>query len=213
MRILVTALVLAVVLASSAFAGNVALSPGATATCEGTPAPCFVTGRGASNTIDGISYTTTPSDKWVAPNGTINPAVLIDLGGLYTIDFVTITGVGTPGNEIQFELFTGTNGALSSTNTGVGTLDGSLNTVTAPSTAFNGVVGTWSVTIPVSTASPVEYILYDVTASYGINVDHQTGWDDAYADDIIADAVPEPGTIGLMGAGLLALGFTLRKKK
>jgi len=211
MRIFVTALVLAVVLTSSAFAGNVALSPGATATCEGTPTPCQVTGRGAPLTIDGISYTTTPSDKWVAPNGTVNPAVLIDLGGLYTVDFVTITGVGTPGNEIQFELFTGTNGALSSTNTGVGTQDGATFTETAPSTAFNGVVGAWSVTIPVSTASSVRYILYDVTGSYGGS--NTTGWDDAYADDIVADAVPEPGTIGLMGAGLLALGFTLRKKK
>ena len=206
MRIFVTALTLAVALACSAFAGNVALSPGATATCEGTPTPCQLSGYGASLTIDGLGYLANPADEWVAPGGTANPAVLVNLGAAYNIDYITITGVGNVGNQIQFELFVGTNGALSSTNTGVGTLvPGSLTTQTATGT------GAWSDTFAVSPFTPIQYILYDVTGSYGGS--KTTGWDDAYANDIIADAVPEPGTIGLIGAGLLALGFTLRRKK
>ena len=39
------------------------------------------------------------------------------------------------------------------------------------------------------------------------------GTDWGYATTIDVDATPEPGTIGLIGSGLLALGFTLRRKK
>jgi hypothetical protein len=209
MRIFVTALMLVLALASSAFAGNVALGPGATATCQGTVQPCSQAGFGASLTIDGLGYLAHPADEWVASGGTINPAVLVNLGGLYTVDFITITGVGNPGNEIAFNLYVGTNGALSSTNLGVGTLVAGSNTIqVAPA-----VSGAWSDTFLVPTSSRIQYVLYNVTGSNGINVDHGAGWDDAYANDIIVDAVPEPGTVGLIGAGLLALGFTLRSRR
>lgn len=200
MRIFVTALTLAFVLASSAFAGNVALTGlGASATCGGTPAPCELnfggTTYGASNTIDG-----NPATLWVAPGGTVNPYVLVDLGKLYTIDFVTISGVGNAARSIGFSVYAGTSSSVSTLLAGT-----AIGSTTQPG-------GTaWNDTYSVSTSSPIRYVLYNVTVSNTGSAD--TTHDDAYANTILADAVPEPGTVGLIGAGLLALGFTLRSRR
>jgi hypothetical protein len=197
MRIFVTALMLAVALASSAFAGNVALSGlGASATCGGTPS-CTLGSFVASNTIDGSLAT-----EWVAPGGTVGPYVLVDLGQLYTIDSVTISGVGNSGYSIGFEVFVGT-------SSNVATLEGGTP-ITGGSPIVQSGGAAWNDTYSVSIASPIRYVLYDVTTSN--NSDHPT-YDDAYTTEIAADSVPEPGTIGLIGTGLLALGFSLRRKK
>jgi hypothetical protein len=187
MRIFVTALMLAVALASSAFAGNVALtSLGATAQSYcgtgGATSPCDYTTHVANLAIDGNSST-----QWIANGAVINPYVVINLGALYTIDFVSVSGVGNTGNTISFEVFGGTTPSpaiLLGTETGQAGGSAWTDTFTTPPSTY-------------------QYIEYYVTGG--------TDW--GYATTIDVDATPEPGTVGLIGAGLLALGFTLRRKK
>ena len=202
MRVFVTVLIAAFALASSAFAGNIALTP-ATATCGGTPLPCFLTfpfpaGTQylASNTIDGNSAT-----EWVAPGGTVNPYVLIDLLAPHTVDNVDVFGVGNSGRFIGFSVFVGMSSDLTT-----------LRSSTAIGTVANQPGGTaWSDLFSVSTSSQIRYVLYDVTISNTGSAD--AIHDDAYATTISVDGVPEPGTFGLLGAGLLALGFSRRSRK
>ncbi|MGA3098422.1 MAG: discoidin domain-containing protein [Bryobacteraceae bacterium] len=188
MRIFVTALMLAVVLASSAFAGNVALtSLGATAQSYcgtgGATSPCNLGSDVANYAIDNNSTT-----QWIANGAVVNPYVLINLGAVYNVDFVSVSGVGNTGNTISFELF----GGLTSTPvTVLGT-----ETLQAGGTA-------WTDTFTLPTPANYQYVEYYVTGG--------TDW--GYATTIDVDATPEPGTIGLIGSGLLALGFTLRRKK
>src|ERR1017187_7662277 len=217
MRFSVSALVAAVALASPAYAGNIALtSMGATATCGGTivlpdyPDICYLiyyypsgTQYLPSNAIDGD-----PATQWVAPGGTQNPTLLINLGGLYTVDSITISGVGNPGRSVGFSVFAGTSSDLT-------TLEGG----TAIGTVGSQADGTlWNDTFLVSTSSQIQYVLYDVTFANGNGTSGTTGVEDAFAATISVDhpddpSVPEPGTFGLMGAGLLALSFTRRSRK
>ena len=209
MRFAVAALTAAFALASSAFANNIALSSlGATATCGGIitlpdyPNLCYLiypypsgTDYSSSNPIDGDQGT-----EWVAPGGTQDPTLLIDLGGLYTVDDVTIEGVGNPGNSIGFSVYVGTSSDLATLEAGtpIGTVPSQLG-------------GTpWTDGFSVSTSSPIQYVLYDVTTSNPnptVGLGGSDGLDDAYASTILVDEAPEMGTFGLMAAGLLAWGF------
>jgi hypothetical protein len=210
MRILVSGLIAVSFLASSAFAGNVALlSLGATATCGGTPT-CALGNYPASDAIDGTeSYNGSgvDTDVWVAPGGTASPYLLINLGQLYTVDSVTISGQGSTALfTMGFEVFVG--GAADST----AALLLSSGTQITPGTVVqtDGIRNAlWNDLYSVSTASKIQYVLLDVTQS---NNSNNPTWDDAAAAEITVDAVPEPGTLGLIGAGLLALGFTRRSR-
>jgi hypothetical protein len=187
MRIFGTALILAFALASSAFAGNVA--PLGTVTC-GTSTPCEIPGFLATYAIDG-----NPATKWVAYGSTTSPYLLLNLGQLYTVDSVTITGSGTPFYSIGFSVYVGTSSSP-------GTLIGSKTEAAGASP--------WSDTFSVSTSSKIQYVLYNVTGSF---ISNGATYEYPYASEISVDAVPEPGTVSLIGAGLLALGFTLRSRK
>ena len=203
MRIFAAVLIVAFVLASSAFAGNIALTSfGATVSCGGTPSPCFLTFGATqylpSNAIDGSLAT-----EWVAPGGTQSPYLLINLGGLYTVNSITVSGVGNAGNAIGFSVFAGTSAS-------VATLEGG----TAVGTVASQAGGTaWNDTFSLAGSPLIQYVLYDITLSYGNG--GTTGIDDAYTTEITVNDpnVPEPGTFGLIGAGLLALGFTRRSRK
>lgn len=195
MRFFVTALML-VALAGSAFAGNVAISS-ATSFCA-AGSPCDFGVHPATNLIDGNTAT-----KWIAPDSAVNPYVLLDLGSLKTIDSITVTGEGSTGLHLDFSVYVGTS-PLS--HGAPGTLVGSFSEI-----GTGDPLSLWTATSAVSTSSAIRYILYDVTGSY--NSTTKTNYDYAYAGEITADGVPEPGTVGLIGAGLLALGFTLRSRK
>jgi hypothetical protein len=131
----------------------------------------------------------------------VDPYVLITLNQPYLIDSVTISGAVSGTNQISWEVFVG----------GVGSTVSSLEAGT-PIGTENVTGPTWSYTLPVSTSSPVEYILYEVTTSYGNPSGDTAGYDYAYANDIGADAVPEPGTFSLIGGvGMLALGVFRRR--
>ena len=193
MRIFVTALIVVLALTGSAFAGNVALSSlGATASCGGD-SPCFLTYLGTAyvpaNTIDGSLATT-----WVANGPTVDQYVLVTLNQPYTIDSVTIQGLGTPGDFQSFDVFVG----------GAGSTAASLLASTPVGTNNDQPDGTaWTDTYSVSTSSPIQYVLYENTG----------GTDYGSATEISADAtVPEPGTFSLIGgAGMLLLGFARRR--
>jgi len=171
MRIFVTALIVVLALTGSAFAGNVALSSlGATATCGGD-SPCFATVGGTqylpSNTIDGSLATT-----WVANGPTVDQYVLVTLNQPYTIDSVTINGLGTTGDFQSFDVFVG----------GAGSTAASLLASTPVGINADQVDGTaWSDTYSVSTSSPIQYILYENTGG--------TDW--GSATEISADS-PSP---------------------
>ena len=201
MRLFVTVLTVAVALTSSAFAGDI--GPWGTAQCgsngaaPSAPAACSLAGSGGytygpGNTINGNGNV----DQWVALNGSlVDPYVLVNLGASYTLDNITIDGVGNSGATISFEVF------ATNAFTTVGALES-----TTPLLTVTGQAGgsAWNHGQSFAT-TPYQYILYEVTGG--------TDW--GYATEILADdpGVPEPGTFGLLGAGLLALGFAWRSRK
>jgi hypothetical protein len=212
MRFPIATLIAVLALGTSAFAENIALpSLGASAACGGSislpnyPNICYLiypypsgTDYLPSNVIDGD-----PSTEWVAAGGTVDPYLLIDLGGLYTVDSVTVTGIGNTGNIIGFSVFTGT-------TSNVATLEAETP-IGSVASQMGGTL--WSDTFSVSTAAPIEYVLYDVTLSNGditVGTTGSGGLDDAYATEISVDGVPEAGTFALMAMGLLVLGLTRR---
>jgi hypothetical protein len=200
MRIFVSGLIAVFILASCAFATDVA--PGGTATCGPTSGVgCNLGGtHPASNAIDGLSNT-----QWIAPSDAVDPYVLVALAQPSTVDYVTVEGVGNAGYYLTFEIFVGTSSSVS-------TLMSSGTDITGGPVTITGTGGSpgWSDTYTVSTASPIDYVLYYVTASNGNSGGAAGTYDDAYVQEIVVDAVPEPVTLGLFGAGLLALGFARR---
>ena len=220
MRFWVTALTVVFVLASSAFAGNIALDAAAggiaTATCGATgfgaqTQSCILTTYTPNMAIDGIDGAM--STLWVAPGGngtgTYVPWLLINLGAVYNnIDFISASSWG----HLTFSLYAGTSSnpavlAAGTDLTAGGTTEAALPYSGAPWTSSN-----YAVTLGTS----VQYVLYYVTASQADSNGHTVGggWDDASAEQIFVDSTaPEPGTFGLIGAGLLAFGFSRRSRK
>lgn len=219
MRAFLTALIAVFVLTSSAFAGNIALDPAAggiaTASCGGTET---VPGNPNCWLISGIQYLPSnaidgdPNTKWIAPGGTTNPYLLINLGGLFTVDSITVSGVGNPGYDMNFEVFAGGTQSPGATNDQIAAaLEAGSAVGVYDAVGLSGGAA-WTATFSVSTSTPIEYVLYDVTLSSNGN---DSGIDDAYANTISVDDpnLPEPGTFGLIGAGILALGFSRRFRK
>lgn len=233
MRSAVTALISVLVLAGSAYGGNIALSSlGATATCgassvtAGDPS-CFLTfpypggtQYVPGNVIDGANDPTNPvetiGNEWVAPGGTGNPFLLVDLppGGPFTVDSVSVYGYGSDGDEIGFSVYVGNCSSLDSVATCAGNLEAGSEggTLIGSDTEIGG--SWWEDTFAVSTATPIQDVLYDVTLSNcdGVCITSTT-LNDAYLNEITVDATPEPATFGMIGAGLLALGFKWRYRK
>jgi hypothetical protein len=236
MRVFVTALIAAFALASSAYAGNIALDAAAggiaTAYCGGTGTqPCNLPGYGPLNAIDG-----TNSTVWVAPGSNTNgvapyvPWLMINLNALDTVDYVAVSGWGNiwPGGmvqEITYDLYVGTDSSPADYSSGT-YAPGTTGTEIAANITAHAVepVGSFPSGSPwtspqfaVSTSSPIQYVFYQVVASQADQYGHTIagGYDDAYASTIFVDdpLVPEPGTFGLLGAGLLALGFTWRSRR
>jgi hypothetical protein len=208
----VTVLVGVVALTGTAFAGDIALGASVTGSCGTSTAACFLTGYGYSNVLDGYSNST----LWVAPGGngvgTYEPTLTVDLGGVYTgVDSVSISGWGNVGAKIIYDVFVGT-----STSEGSDT-EIATNITQMGNGNYPTILGQWTNSYSVSTALPVRYVIYDVVGSQMDSNGHTVagGYDDAYASEIKVDdpVVPEPGTFGLLGAGLLALGFAWRSRK
>jgi hypothetical protein len=153
---------------------------------------------------------------------------MIDLNALSTVDYVTVSGWGNiwPGDvemRITYNLYVGTDPNPNDYLTNRYALGTTGAEIAADITPFgNGeypsISGQWtSPQFAVSTSSPIQYIFYDVVASQADQSGHTVaaGYDDAYASEITVDEAPtpEPGTFGLLGAGLLALGFTWRSRR
>src|SRR5271157_2963100 len=213
MRIYVIALIVALTLTSSAFAGNVALNAlSATAACGTGTTVLGSTFATAPGCIIGTSFApgnlidaTVPNGTiWVAPTGAANPVfVLISLPQLYTdVDYITVSGQGNAGRSITFDLYAGTSSTVSTLQGGT-KLGGDYTT--------NRTGAAWTDTYPFPVPTSIQYVLYNVTAFNSSAND--TTHDDAYANEIVVDQAPEPGTIGLIGAGLLALGFFTRRPR
>ncbi len=240
MRFFVSALIVALALTGSAFAGNIALSSiGATASCGGTGGQaCFLTGYGPAGAIDGYSAAT----LWVAPGSSLSEPAntyvpYLEVGliptGYTTVDWVTASGWGTYGLQITYDIFVGTdstetdyinntNGVITQSFSGGCATVGNCaeiatNVTIAGNGNYNSIPGQWTSSQYSDSLAATDYIFYIVTASQADQAGHTVGggYDDAYVSEITADDpnVPEPGTFGLLGAGLLALGFARRSRK
>ena len=205
----------ALALAGSASASNIALiSLGATATASNQLSFNGVN-YFATNAIDGSLAT-----EWVAPGltgaptppTTVEPWLLINLGQLYTVDSVTVDGIGNPGLNTSFDIFVGTLAAL--TNIANGGAPGAGATLVLQ--VVNQADGSsWSLSGSVLTSSQIQYVLYEavnvtIPSSNCANsscypgsavFSGQTpvsGQEDAFTTEILVDAVPEPTTMGLV---------------
>ncbi len=213
---------------SSACATNVALTS-LGATVSSNPSTAWIANVDgvpqsfpATNAIDGNTST-----EWVAPGvnqpgGTMGtPYLLINLGKLFTVDSVTVDGVGNPGLTTSFDIYVGTLAVLMSiANGGVPDFAPVLTALNQP----DGGAG-WSLTGAVSTSTQVQYVLYVATnstagcstncfpgnASFS-NGEPVSGQDDAFVSEILVNAVPEPATIALLALTILAAGFAWRSR-
>jgi hypothetical protein len=233
-------------LASSAFAGNIALSSlNAGASCGGTGVqPCNLTGYGPGGAIDGLNNTSlwvAPGSSLAEPANTYVPYLEVDLSHLTGItnpyvDWVTVSGWGNLRQQITYDIFVGTDpnvGDYYTNSSGVvgqsfsggcataGACAGIIiNTTQAgngnyPNTTLTSS-GQWTSTQYTDPLAVTDYIFYVVVGSQADQAGHTNAlYDDAYTSGIVADDpnVPEPGTFGMLGAGLLALGFAWRSRK
>lgn len=235
MRSVVTALISVVVLAGSAFGGNIALSPGASAVCGGSggaqgaaspeSAVCQLTyggtTYGAGNTINGIGISAPsafPPNEWIAPVGLQDPYLLVTLAAPATVDWVTVSGYGTPGQELSFDVFVGSAATCAGDTTAdqcANSLESTGVQIDPGGTTITGSASGWtSGPFAVSTSSQIQYVLYDVTESNGFCEFCVTAaFDNAYAAQVYVDSTPEPATFALIGTGLLALGFKWRSRR
>ncbi len=193
----------------------------------------------ASDAIDGTGCpqaSCAPLNEWVAPGGTVQPYLLINLGSTYAVDYLTVSGVGNPGLSTSFDVFVSENNPVAALNcisslTGPETSATSAiclstieSTMTLALSVLNQQDGGSGWTTPqgsVSTATPTQYVLYYAVDSStncpiagcfpgnGIT-STQIGQEDAFATSIVVDAVPEPATFGLFSAALLAFGLVRR---
>ncbi len=220
MRVFVTTLTVAFALKGSAFAGNLALSSlGATVTCDGNIMPCFLAPVGPKtfvpgNAIDGSSPFN--ATQWVAPSGEVDPTLLINLGVQALVDDISVFGNGNLGSDIQFAVY------ASATDSTEAALEGNpsdLVGVFVETVTGTGPGPGWEIDLPVAPET-LQYVLYEVTCSNGNEAGCRgtgnTPIDDAYTTEITVDgtaSVPEPSTLVLFGAGLLALGYKWRTRK
>ena len=162
----------------------------------------------------------------VAPYN-VEPYLLINLGQAYTIDNVTVTGLGSTGLFTSFNVFVGT-----------GWTGGSFannDLLTAPSTDLTGSIEVLSVTLQpdggsgwsISTNSTLSSIITLASLAQTSNIQYvelvATGtpddgitYDAALAGEITVNdpmPTPEPTTMGLAGLALLALGSASRFRK
>jgi hypothetical protein len=199
MKLFSTVLAVSFVLVGSANAGNIATF--GTATC-GASTPCQLGPYAPGNAIDGDLSTI-----WVAPGVMTDPYLLIDLNQTALVDSITIYGFGNLGRDLQFELFAGT-------TSNVATLEGGTalggEVLEAGTGQYPNPAGNWSFTYNFSSPTAISAVLVDFTCAFGStsNVGGcPSSLDDAYVSEVNVDAVPEPATFGLIGIGLLALGF------
>lgn len=228
MRILVTTFLGALALAGSAFANNIAINAAVTSN------PSFAwTANGksfaASNAVDGTTTT-----QWVAPpNGpgipvyTGAPYLLINLGQIFPVDYVSVQGVGNAGLTTSFDIFVSSVAPTLTDLTSLANLESDPNNLLLFSVQNQPDGTAWTNTNTPLSVFNIQYVLYFATnstvncpaggctpgdgviTSPGVGV----GQDDAFATEITVDAVPEPATFGLISFSLLALGFARRSRK
>jgi hypothetical protein len=243
MRTLLTIVAGVALAAASAFANNIAVTGMATATAS------------SSLTMNGTTYAASgalnwSSGEWVAPGGTsadsttngitYNPYLLITLNQPATVDSITVYGAGHAALFSAFDIFVGNTSpltALSSNNVGISsqtmTQTSVLNllsgmTLVGQTLNQQGSTTGWSDTFSVSTAAPIQYVLYLAISGNGTgcattpcypgdatfdNNGHPiSGQEDAHSTGIVVDAVPEPVTLGFMLLGGLVF-FANRFRK
>jgi hypothetical protein len=148
-----------------------------------------MSGYPCSNAVDGSALL---GNSWIS-NVTYTDYVLIDLGSAYNIGNINLYGIGSAGYKLDWTVSVGlTSGSL--VQIASGTAIGTYPSLTG-----------WTAAVPVN--SSIEWIKY---------ADSPTGggtYDIAQIAEITADTIPEPGTFVLMGAGFVALGGFLRRRR
>jgi hypothetical protein len=202
MRVLALAVCMTFVIGGIAFATPIPIQP-ANVTSNYNNA-----GYMPAKAVDGII---TYADEWVGGLGGLTagmPWLQIDLGQLYNVDSATIFGFGSSGMTTSFDIFVGTLSALQNIETnGAGAAGAGATNILTVTNQQDGGEG-WHYTAPVSPSTQTQYVLYEATGTPNGN-----GQDAAFATNIAVDAVPEPATLGLIGFGLLALGFVRRSRQ
>lgn len=213
----------ALALGGSALANNIALSSLGAIAASNVPNP-YGSAYQATNAIDGSSALTGGSaTQWDAVGYSYTsgePFLLINLGQLYNVDYLTVTGMGSPSLTTSFNVFVGTgwSGPAISNNTQVTT--GSLInptevlSVTAQPDGGSGwtistnALGAYATAPSALPSTAIQYVELVATGTPSAG-----SQDAAFANEIVVDAIPEPATMGLAGLALLALGCASRLRR
>jgi hypothetical protein len=229
MRIPVTALFGILALTGSASANNVALVSLGASTTPSSVLTYMGTTYFANNAIDGNLST-----EWVGVGNTsvtqAEPYLLISLAQVYTIDSVTVDGVGNSGLNTSFDIFAGTLAALQNIEmNGAGAAGAGATLVLQVVNQADGTA--WSLTGNIPGDMQTQYVLYEGVNDTANNSNCPSdvcfpgsaffnsatppapigGQDDAFATEIIVDAIPEPATVGLVSLAFIALGLAKRR--
>jgi hypothetical protein len=154
----------------------------------------FITGQPAGDTLGAASRTFGNWRGEAATNGFFDFSFTINAGYQLDLSSVTFYGRSTPSGAATYDMQVSTNLGVSFASIGSGAqlIDSSWQSHTANSSLPTGVTG------------QIEFRLY----GYGASGSGSFGLDTVVVNGTV---IPEPGTMALMGIGLLGLTYLRRK--
>ncbi|WP_334188088.1 PEP-CTERM sorting domain-containing protein [Noviherbaspirillum sp.] len=150
-------------------------------------------------TSSGVTHSGGDSNSWLSSPGTYSGSFVFDLGNIFSIN--------------KFVMWNGTSGITASPASF--TLETSLTSDFTSSMlvgAFSGHMANYNATIYDITDSVSRYVRMTIPGNFGNSCCIGIG-DVAFDVAPASTSVPEPGSLALLGVGLVGAAFVRRKKK